>query len=75
MSIGRGVDVDDFGVGVGAPGQVVGMVLHGGGEEDVPLWGEREAAGEFVDGFGGVFYKDAGVGLGIGSHKLERDLA
>ena len=47
-------------LGVAPPGQVVGVVFHAANQYHIPFF-KRKAKGQFVDGFGGVFYKNHGV--------------
>ncbi len=62
------------GLGVGAPGQVVGVVLHAAGQHHVALRREGIAAGQLVDGFGGVFAEDAGMLGRVSADEIHHDV-
>jgi hypothetical protein len=68
------VDVDDPQPGVPPPGQQVGVVLHGRGDDDVVL-GEAEAEGQQVERLGGVAREEGEVRARVAADEAHHDLA
>jgi hypothetical protein len=69
-AVGASSDVDD--PSAAAPGQVVRVVLQDRGEHDGVV-GQRQRAGQAVDGLGRVLAEDDDVALGVGSDELTDD--
>ena len=66
-------DLDMNHISAAAPGKIVGVMLHLGGDDDGIRF-QRLAVSQFVERLGAVIIKDAGIGFRVCTNKAQDDL-